>query len=126
MIVVEYVPETSKGFPRICSYFLLSIVLSCASILLAVFSVNANLKPDSEEANSQSDLNNEEIVATSAAKTSTELEIDEQSSKYSIWLKKILDGSLKVHGRQLDLILGVCYFFGTVAHTVVFVLIVAN
>ena len=40
VIVFDYIPETSKTFPSLCTYFLVSICLCAFAILLAAVSVN--------------------------------------------------------------------------------------
>ena len=42
IIVIDFVPETSKTIPNICNYFLVSIFLSGFSILLATMSINVS------------------------------------------------------------------------------------
>ena len=40
IIVIDFIPETSKTIPNICNYFLVSIFLSGFSIMLAMISIN--------------------------------------------------------------------------------------
>ena len=43
LVVTGYVPETSKTIPKVCTYFLMSIFLSAAAIILAVVSINIHV-----------------------------------------------------------------------------------
>ena len=42
IIVIDFIPETSKTIPNVCNYFLVSIFLSGVSLIMATVSINLN------------------------------------------------------------------------------------
>ncbi|XP_075253299.1 neuronal acetylcholine receptor subunit alpha-6-like [Convolutriloba macropyga] len=119
MIVTDFVPQTSKTFPKICTYFLLSIVLSCLSLLIATLSINVKPKQIQEKTYEISTLTSQNGYASHERNgSSLPGEIEDKNSYIQRQAIKLLS---KITRKRLDMLLGVIYLTGTLLFTLLFV-----
>ncbi|XP_075239445.1 neuronal acetylcholine receptor subunit alpha-6-like [Convolutriloba macropyga] len=129
MIVVDFVPETSQTFPLICTYYFLSIVLSCFSLLLATVSVNWETKKcaneDSNIATSEFQLNNITNLRNNSGiprrNEGPGMEVWRKMRQIEINLKNLQELFAKLSKQSVDRILGLVYLIGSVVYSVLFI-----
>ncbi len=98
LIVVDFVPETSKSIPNISSYFLASIFFSCISLSIATVSISVFTWNSKRE----------------DAKATAYLHDKAEPASGKNWCLNNLTA--------VDIAIGVVYLIGTTAYTVAFLL----
>ena len=146
VIVIEFIPETSKTIPEICDYFLVSIFLSGCSLLLAAVILNLYTYSWEQTANSTgfgSTLINFRMFVEKMARTNRvfieppatvmnvessdaaikdeELKNTENVSEAGFSTK---EANTKI--KRLDKIMGLAYFLATSLYTTAFLLDMSN
>ena len=124
MIVTDFVPETSKTFPKICTYFLLSIVFSCISIVIATLSINfKGHRPIGKKYEIAQPMNAEENQTAPNFFNSDE-------TKKRIFGKKMINFltiiAKVLTRKKIDMILGALYFVATSIFTFSFIYSIKN
>ena len=142
IIVIDFVPETSKTIPDLCNYFLVSIFLSGLSLITATVSLNVNQGPShvnklrnpNEQSLNNPRLPNEQIELEENKKEDSPkfmervavTETDDKKSSFRFMLNlfsKLCSKIVPRMGvRQIDLILGVLYMLGSTMYTLAFLL----
>ena len=129
IIVIDFVPETSKTIPNICNYFLISIFLSGFSIFLATISINVNFWTDP--------ANCPKVCSNKVKENRRELSNSEfsssQSSEASFSGKKRSVGcccgnmtrreKIRRFMKMFDIGFGTIYFVMTTCYTITFILL---
>ena len=131
IIVIDFIPETSKTIPNLCSYFLTSIFLSGFSLLLATLSLNIQGWKSKK-------LSNSGILKIQGGKVTPDMpsEIPDVCTGLTTSEKKFhqkllqLRQMLKFFGKRLintltsakmDKVVGFLYILGTTTYTLLFI-----
>ena len=105
-IFTDFIPMTSKTFPKLFTYILSSILLSCISLVLATVSVNFvkinnNSKDESQVAAFES--------------TFTNMALKELTNRVCLNKTK-----KKITNRKFDIVIGFIYMLGVTMYSVIF------
>ena len=139
IIVIDFVPETSKTIPDLCNYFLVSIFLSGISLLMATISMNFSDGPPHvtklQERYSQKSRDTQSFNGHFAhgsvnangvgdlAHQTADGKNDEHFTPDSFDERRCVNVRPKFRSmRRLDMILGAIYMTGSTLYTLIFLL----
>ena len=115
VIVIDFIPETSRTIPSLCTYFLVCICLSGFSILLSTVSLNiASSKSQTENSTDSEAVVHEHGVNGKPRK------VDKQVSKLGKFFEKQFNLKIQEPTKLFDRVAGVIYLLITTAYTVYF------
>ena len=128
VIVIDFIPETSKTIPSLCNYYLVSIFCSGFSLLMAALSLNAHVWA----LHMRTRETNKSIVELANAATVASMQQFNLQPKKTQMTQTVhpdetfntfcsADGVFFKSLRKLDLILGVCYLVGTTLYSSLFI-----
>jgi len=128
IVVIDFIPETSRTIPNICNYFLVSIFLSGISIFWATISINVNHWAGTAAASRPVKNEKEDDKISCATKDEKETSKPKEAL---LRVKRKLGGFLRFITRAdrlhkympvLDITIGMIYFIMTTIYTLVFLL----
>ena len=128
VIVIDFIPETSRTIPSLCTYFLVSICLSGFSILLSAVSLNMASSQNQSEANivslkpieaHENELNGDQCNAISIPSRSAN-ERTSSRSKLGKLLQHVVPKRVQDPMKFLDRAAGSIYFVATTLYTIYF------
>ena len=123
VIVIDFIPETSKTFPNLCNYYLASIFCSGFSLLLATISLNTHvwLLHRRNKATNESimELAN---VATVASAQQFNLQPKKKQANGDVSNHRQRHSTMFFQSiRKIDLTLGMLYLTGTSIYSFLFI-----
>ena len=141
VIVIEFIPETSKTIPDVCTYFLVSISLSGFALLLATLILNLYTYSWEVDAGKQGrkdksifnklcfvnralKASSTKIIAVESVEKHNRSASVNKNVKESLQKEENLTGSEKDVNKwvkRVDKVIGVSYFLATSLYTIIFI-----